>query len=169
MFLGESWKPVYLEVRRSEVKVTSTKDLARESVVERTRSVLVQRLTCVCVCVSVLCVGQASSPRAECAGVAAELLADIGWQLASSSTAVVTSRPPCDVTGSRCVALSVCGLSSRAQDLHRRVKTFIEQCVLPVEQDVMDWYREPPTKWTIHPRIEQLKVTLCYYDYCNTA
>jgi len=100
--------------------------------------------------------GQASSRTAERAGAAAELLADIGWQLASSSSSAVTSRRPCDVTG---LAVSVREMSSRGQELHRRVKSFIERHVLPVEHDVMNWQRDPSTKWTVHPRIEQLKVS----------
>jgi len=102
-----------------------------------------------------VCVGQASSARARSAGQVAELLADIGWQLASSSSAVTSQPGRCDVTG---LPVSVGGLSSRAQDLHRRVKSFIERQVLPVEHDVMRWNDDPQTKWTVHPTIQQLKV-----------
>ena len=105
------------------------------------------------------CVGQAKSTRAECAGRAAELLADIGWQLANSP---VTSQPGrCDVTGDVTgLPVVVAGLSSHAQDLHRRVKSFIECHVMPVEQDVMRWHQDTQTKWITHPTIEQLKVCL---------
>jgi len=111
------------------------------------------------VCVAWMCVGQASSPTAETAGQAAELLADIGWQVANSSPVTSSRR---DVTSPANLAVSVCGLSARAQDIHRRVKRFIDQHVLPVEQDVMNWQSDPQTKWTVHPRIEQLKVTLSF-------
>ena len=100
-----------------------------------------------------MCVGQATSSTAQSAGAAAKLLADIAWQVASSS--VTSSRR--DVTADS-LPMSVSALSARAQDFHRRVKKFIEEHILPVEQDVMTWHLTPRTKWMTHPRIEQLKV-----------
>jgi len=110
--------------------------------------------------------GQSSSPDAQSAGAVVELLADIGWKIATSSSAVTSSRRDVtgdDVTGGR-LPLNVGGLSARAQDLHRRVKSFIEEHVLPVEQDVLNWHCHPQTKWTTHPTIQQLKVCLCAGD-----
>ena len=105
-----------------------------------------------------LFVGQASSASAQCAGAAAELLADVGWQLANSPPAamLMTSSGRCDAGG---LAVHVGGLGSRAQDLHRRVRQFIAQRVLPVEQQLMRWYSDPVTKWTTHPTLQQLKVS----------
>ena len=111
-------------------------------------------ITIISISASVMCSGQASSPNAEAAGAASELIANIGWNIASST--VTSSRR--DVTAAG-FPLSVTGLSARAQDFHRRVKNFIEERVLPVEQDVLNWHSDPQTKWIIHPRIEQLKVT----------
>jgi len=108
-------------------------------------------------------VGQASSPNAEAAGPAAELIADIGWRIASSSSSP-SSPVTSSVTSSSCardvmlLPLSVASLSARAQDLHRRVRNFLEEQVLPAEPDVLSWASDPQTKWTTHPRLEHLKV-----------
>ena len=104
-------------------------------------------------------VGQASSPTAESAGAAAHVLADIGWKVASST---VTSSGR-DVTAIS-LPVSVSGLSGRAQDFHRRVKRFIREHILPVEQDVLNWHSNPQTKWSTHPRVEQLKVIVLYHS-----
>jgi len=104
--------------------------------------------------------GQASSPTAQAAGVAAKLLADIGWRVVCDATTPVTSSgPPRDVRRGAGLALSVSELSARAQDFHLRVKNFIQEHVLPVEQDVLNWQANSHTKWTVHPRMEQLKVS----------
>lgn len=111
-----------------------------------------------------LCVGQSSSASAESAGPAARLLADIGWQVASSSP----TSSQCDLVNNPSLPLNVSALSARAQDLHHRVKKFIEQHVLPVEQDVMSWHSNPQTKWITHPRIQQLKVTVFFVLLVST-
>jgi len=100
-----------------------------------------------------VCLGQASSATSESTGVLAKSVAHIGWQVASGQL-TSSSR---DVSAAS-LAVSVCALSACAQDYHRRVRSFIEEHILPVEQDVLNWQSEPQTKWTTHPRIEQLKV-----------
>src|SRR6218665_1100743 len=56
--------------------------------------------------------------------------------------------------------LSVSALSPRCKDLHRRVRTFITENVLPFEREYLLWSADPKTKWTVHPKLEQLKVSL---------
>jgi len=113
------------------------------------------------VIILILDAGQASSTSAASAGPAARLLADIGWQVASSTP----TSSQCDLVNAPSLPLSVSALSARAQDLHHRVKKFMEQHVLPVEQDVLSWHTNPQTKWITHPRMQQLKVTVHYLVY----
>ena len=51
-------------------------------------------------------------------------------------------------------------LSLHAQQLHGRVKQFIDELILPLESDFARWAEDPRTKWLIHPQIEQLKVII---------
>ncbi len=55
--------------------------------------------------------------------------------------------------------LSVYALSPRVQDLHKRVKQFIDENVIPFEKDWYEYHLKPETKWTIHPHTEELKVS----------
>ena len=54
--------------------------------------------------------------------------------------------------------LSVYGLPPRVQDLHKRVKRFIDKEVIPFEREWLKYNEDPKTKWTIHPHVEELKV-----------
>ena len=54
--------------------------------------------------------------------------------------------------------MSVSALSPRVQDLHKRVRNFINTHCLPLEQELFAYHQEPDTKWTIHPKVEELKV-----------
>lgn len=54
--------------------------------------------------------------------------------------------------------ISVKSLSPRVQDLHKRVKDFIETHVFPLEKELEEYHRDPEKRWTIHPRVEELKV-----------
>jgi hypothetical protein len=54
--------------------------------------------------------------------------------------------------------VSVAALSPRAQRLHAAVKQFINEHIIPTEHEFLLWSNDPKTKWTINPRLEQLKV-----------
>jgi hypothetical protein len=59
------------------------------------------------------------------------------------------------------MAVSVEGLSPHVQAMHRRVKEIIEQYILPLEAEVHQ--AQARDKWTVHPRIEELKVRKQYH------
>ena len=64
--------------------------------------------------------------------------------------------------------LSVRALPPHAQDIHQRVVTFVQDRIIPLESEFEEWCADPKTKWTINPRIEELKVavvTFCTIYY----
>ena len=54
--------------------------------------------------------------------------------------------------------MSVSALSPRAQDIYHRVKAFISEHVEAFEVEYHMYAADPQTKWTIHPKLEELKV-----------
>ncbi len=58
--------------------------------------------------------------------------------------------------------LSVSALSPRVQDLHKRVCDFINNYCLPLEAELFEFHSQPETKWKIHPKVEELKVSILY-------
>lgn len=63
-----------------------------------------------------------------------------------------TSTTPCIV-----VQATPSSLSSRAQDLHERVRAFVQTRVIPCEQEFVAHASDTRTKWTSWPRMEALK------------
>ena len=58
------------------------------------------------------------------------------------------------------MAVSVEGLSPRVQDLHRRVKKFIEEHVFPLEQIRTERLNQPGVnRWEVMPELEQAKAS----------
>ncbi|KAK7087596.1 hypothetical protein V1264_021627 [Littorina saxatilis] len=55
------------------------------------------------------------------------------------------------------MAVSVEGLAPRVQDLHRRVREFIEQHVLPMEAELLQKCLDTENRYAVHPRVEELK------------
>ncbi|KAL8615272.1 hypothetical protein ACOMHN_051764 [Nucella lapillus] len=55
------------------------------------------------------------------------------------------------------MAVSVEGLSPRVQDIHRRVKQMVTQHVIPLEAQVFQESSHRENRWTVHPRMEELK------------
>jgi hypothetical protein len=53
--------------------------------------------------------------------------------------------------------ISVSVLSPKAQDYYARVKKFIKDHVMPLEQELIQ-HQDTPEKWSVHPKIEELKV-----------
>jgi len=119
--------------------------------------------------------GQASSSTAEQAGLIGTAIADTAWKIASqtkpSSSSSVAKQTPIggqryfstssnmnqavDIPGS--LPLSVSALSPRAQDYHARVKNFIQTKIIPLEKEFFNYHTNPTTKWTIFPKMEELK------------
>ncbi len=58
--------------------------------------------------------------------------------------------------------LSVNSLSPRVQEIYRKVVKFIEEHVRPFELEVLEWQRTLTGKdrWTIHPKLDELKVRI---------
>ena len=54
--------------------------------------------------------------------------------------------------------VTVSALSPRVQDLHKRVKQFIKDQVVPLEEDLKEFYKVPENTWKISPRLEEVKV-----------
>lgn len=50
--------------------------------------------------------------------------------------------------------------SSRVQGLRERVAVFLEEHVLPAEE-VLEAHASGEARWTIHPRMEELKEKVC--------
>jgi hypothetical protein len=69
---------------------------------------------------------------------------------------IVTKCDTFNVAGS--LPLSVTALSPRVQDIHKRVKKFIREEILPLEKDFYLYQQDHTKKWTIHPKLEPLKV-----------
>ena len=55
--------------------------------------------------------------------------------------------------------MSASALSPRAYELYQRVKKFIDEKVVPHEQEIHALALDPKLKWTIHPKLEELKVS----------
>ena len=53
--------------------------------------------------------------------------------------------------------VTVGALSPRAQQIHRQVREFVRQHVVPFEYEFLKWMEDNETKWTPHPRLDQLK------------
>ncbi len=70
---------------------------------------------------------------------------------------IYTDQRSCFLTGS--LPLSVSALSPRVQDLHKRVRDFVNTHCIPLEQQFHEYHSQPDTKWTIHPKMEELKVS----------
>jgi acyl-CoA dehydrogenase family protein 10 len=130
--------------------------------------------------------GQSSSSTGQFAGALAEAIANIGWDIAQRSgippnnikpnpTSSSSSKP---VSGVRtfstmsqashystsrdreipgALPMSPSALSPRAYDLYQRVRKFIEDKVVPAEEEIHKLGLDPKLKWTIHPKLEELK------------
>ena len=48
--------------------------------------------------------------------------------------------------------------SPRLQELHSKIREFIHTKVIPLEQQATEYHDSPDTKWTVYPKIEELKV-----------
>jgi len=53
--------------------------------------------------------------------------------------------------------MSVSALSPRAQDLYKRVVAFIKEKIEPMEHEFVARAMDPATKWSPHPKLEELK------------
>ena len=62
------------------------------------------------------------------------------------------------VSNAGSMPLSVSALSPKAQDIFKRLKTFIKEYILPLEPEFYEYHTDPATKWKIHPKLEALKV-----------
>jgi hypothetical protein len=62
-----------------------------------------------------------------------------------------------DLSGA--LPLSVSGLSPRAKEIYHKVRNFIRDEVMPLEGEFVRHAQDPKTKWTIHPQVEELKVS----------
>ena len=58
--------------------------------------------------------------------------------------------------------VSVAGLSPRVQGIHAKVREFTNTHVIPLEQEMLHYHTNPDTMWTIFPKIEVLKVRICF-------
>ena len=60
--------------------------------------------------------------------------------------------------------LSVEGLRPPVRKLYNELVTFLDEHVYPNEKEIME-IRPEPDRWTVHPLLEQLKVTcfLCCF------
>ncbi|ELU09435.1 hypothetical protein CAPTEDRAFT_175366 [Capitella teleta] len=115
--------------------------------------------------------GQASSPSAESSGLLARVFADIGWKIASEGKVVSSIQSSKPVEGSKrnystmgkdreipgSLPMSVSALSPRAQKTFQQVREFIQAEVVPYEAEIARHASNPQTKWTIHPRLEEIK------------
>lgn len=101
-------------------------------------------------------------------------ISDKAWEIASGNKTSVSSShiaKPSPISGKRqfstsanmkvdipgSLPLSVKALSPKAQNLHAQVKEFIEKKVIPLEKELFEYHSNPATKWTIFPKLEQLK------------
>jgi len=138
--------------------------------------------------------GQASSPNAEAALLGTKLAAELGLQHVAEGSSVGYNKAPSssesggkrnystlastgtmshnystsserNIPGS--LPLSVSVLSPRAQDFHKKVKTFVTEDVIPLEKEFYKWSTDPKTKWTINPKLEALKVKACSMGLWN--
>uniref|UniRef100_A0A803TCF0 Acyl-CoA dehydrogenase family member 10 n=1 Tax=Anolis carolinensis TaxID=28377 RepID=A0A803TCF0_ANOCA len=125
--------------------------------------------------------GQASSATAESTGKQVELIADLAWDFATKEGFRVfkelpTSTPPARPfstwadprqlpkrhysgvasTPSSQLIVSLDGLPSRVQQLHHKLKRFLDAHIYPAEQLLRN-YQVSPERWTPHPLLEELK------------
>jgi len=66
----------------------------------------------------------------------------------------------CDMTG--LLTGDVTQFPSRIQKLHHQVEQFVNNKIIPLEQEIADYYDNNNTKWTVNSKIEQLKVSLVF-------
>ncbi|XP_063000485.1 acyl-CoA dehydrogenase family member 10 [Elgaria multicarinata webbii] len=125
--------------------------------------------------------GQASSAIAEISEKQVEFMADQAWSFATKEgfrlfKGLPTTRPPSRAfstwadprrhprrsysvrapASASHLIVSPDGLSSRVQELHRRLKQFLEVHIYPAEQLLRD-HQASPSRWTPHPLIEEFK------------
>ncbi|XP_071945026.1 acyl-CoA dehydrogenase family member 10-like [Antedon mediterranea] len=123
--------------------------------------------------------GQASSDSAKSVGMLAEHMASIGWSFAEkgNKSTGTTGSPPKPLGASRSYStffqprrsfsthtesnpgilpVSIDGLPKNVQNLHKKVKEFIDLNILPIEQELIA-HQMSDQRWTPHPLIEQLK------------
>ncbi|XP_032085673.1 acyl-CoA dehydrogenase family member 10 isoform X2 [Thamnophis elegans] len=123
--------------------------------------------------------GQASSATAESAGKLAESMAGLAWDFAtkegfrifkglpSSGPAIrkfgtwagprlLPKRDYATRSPASHLVLSAEGLPSRVQELHRKLKRFMETHIYPSEQLLRD-HQSSPSRWTPHSLVEELK------------
>ncbi|XP_060642043.2 acyl-CoA dehydrogenase family member 10 isoform X3 [Anolis sagrei] len=129
--------------------------------------------------------GQASSATAESSGKQAEFMADLAWDFATKEGFRVFKELPSSVpsarpfstwadprqlprrhysrvasTPSSQLIVSLDGLPSRVQQLHHKLKQFLDAHIYPAEQLLRN-YQVSPERWTPHPLLEELKVFNC--------
>ncbi|XP_060642040.2 acyl-CoA dehydrogenase family member 10 isoform X1 [Anolis sagrei] len=125
--------------------------------------------------------GQASSATAESSGKQAEFMADLAWDFATKEGFRVFKELPSSVpsarpfstwadprqlprrhysrvasTPSSQLIVSLDGLPSRVQQLHHKLKQFLDAHIYPAEQLLRN-YQVSPERWTPHPLLEELK------------
>uniref|UniRef100_A0A8D2KWK6 Acyl-CoA dehydrogenase family member 10 n=1 Tax=Varanus komodoensis TaxID=61221 RepID=A0A8D2KWK6_VARKO len=126
--------------------------------------------------------GQASSAGAESSGKQAEAMAELAWSFATKEgfrifKELPTGRPPSRAfstwadlrqlsrrsssspasTPAPRLIVSLDGLPSRVQELHHKLKRFLEVHIYPAEQLLRD-HQTSSSRWSPHPLIEELKV-----------
>lgn len=101
------------------------------------------------------------------------MFADIGWKIASEGKVVSSIQSSKPVEGSKrnystmgkdreipgSLPMSVSALSPRAQKTFQQVREFIQAEVVPYEAEIARHASNPQTKWTIHPRLEEIKAS----------
>ncbi|XP_061459477.1 acyl-CoA dehydrogenase family member 10 isoform X2 [Rhineura floridana] len=125
--------------------------------------------------------GQASSATAENSGKQAEFMADLAWDFATKEGFRVFKEPPAPGPTSRAfstwadprlfpkrsystlapaskshLVVSPDGLPACVQELHHKLKKFMNTHIYPAEQLLRD-HQASPNRWTPHPLIEELK------------
>ncbi|XP_064619377.1 acyl-CoA dehydrogenase family member 10-like isoform X2 [Lineus longissimus] len=114
--------------------------------------------------------GQASSTDAESVGMLAGMIANLGWDVASRSHLPSSAKsrghqtpPSGDGKGHNSsenkfglLPVSVTALSPKAQDYHARVRKFIKDHVLPLEQEFID-HQDGEDRWSVPAKMEELK------------
>ena len=56
------------------------------------------------------------------------------------------------------IPASVDELRPTVQEIFTQVQDIVRNKVIPIECELDQWYSDPATKWTRHPKIETLKV-----------
>uniref|UniRef100_A0A8C6YJ56 Acyl-CoA dehydrogenase family member 10 n=1 Tax=Naja naja TaxID=35670 RepID=A0A8C6YJ56_NAJNA len=129
--------------------------------------------------------GQASSATAESTGKLAEFMADLAWDFATKEGFRVFRGLPSSGAPTRTfrtwagprllpkrdyatrspasephLVLSPEDLPSRVQELHHKLKRFMDSHIYPSEQLLRD-HQSSPSRWTPHSLVEELKVFNC--------